>query len=44
MEGNAPAISTRGVKQAAFEKGRLTLLLGSGRYEFTAPQTRRTSD
>ena len=35
-EGNAPAISARGVKEFAFKDGRLTLLLGSGRYEFKA--------
>lgn len=33
-EGNVPAISTRGVQSATFKEGRLTLLIGSGRYEF----------
>lgn len=33
-EGNVPAASARGVKSSTFEKGQLTLLVGSGRYEF----------
>jgi alpha-L-rhamnosidase len=33
-EGNVPAASARGVKSSTFENGRLTLLVGSGRYEF----------
>jgi alpha-L-rhamnosidase len=38
-EGTASAISAPGVKESAFEDGRLTLLVGSGRYEFTVRQT-----
>jgi alpha-L-rhamnosidase len=34
-EGNASAVSAPGVKESAFQNGRLTLLVGSGRYEFT---------
>jgi alpha-L-rhamnosidase len=35
-EGNAPAVSVPGVKQSAFKDGHLTLLVGSGHYEFIA--------
>lgn len=34
-EGHIPAASAPGVKRSAFSDGRLTLLVGSGRYEFT---------
>ena len=34
-EGNTSAVSAPGVKESAFRNGRLTLLVGSGRYEFT---------
>lgn len=34
-EGTASATSAPGVKESAFKDGRLTLLVGSGRYEFT---------
>jgi alpha-L-rhamnosidase len=34
-EGHACAVSVPGVKESAFGNGRLTLLVGSGHYEFT---------
>jgi alpha-L-rhamnosidase len=34
-EGEVPAVAARGVKASTFADGRLTLLVGSGRYEFT---------
>jgi alpha-L-rhamnosidase len=34
-EGDVPAVAARGVKASTFADGRLTLLVGSGRYEFT---------
>jgi len=34
-EGDVPAVSARGVKASTYNEGRLTLLVGSGRYEFT---------
>lgn len=33
-EGNVPAVSAPGVRRSAFEEGRLTVLVGSGHYEF----------
>jgi alpha-L-rhamnosidase len=33
-EGDVPAVAARGVKASTFEDGRLTLLVGSGRYNF----------
>jgi alpha-L-rhamnosidase len=39
-EGDNDAVSAPGVKGTAFKDGRLTLLVGSGRYEFTAPPPR----
>jgi alpha-L-rhamnosidase len=35
-EGNAPAVSVPGVQRSEFKDGRLTVLVGSGHYEFTA--------
>jgi alpha-L-rhamnosidase len=37
-EGTAAAGSAPGVKEAAFGNGQLTLLVGSGHYEFTSRQ------
>jgi len=37
-EGKAAAASAPGVKQASFRDGYLTVLLGAGKYEFTASQ------
>ena len=34
-EGDTPAVSASGVQAASFNDGRLTLRVGSGRYEFT---------
>jgi alpha-L-rhamnosidase len=34
-EENVPAVSARGVERSAFKDGHLTLLVGSGDYEFT---------
>jgi hypothetical protein len=33
-EGNVAAVSAPGVKGAVFKDGKVTLLVGSGRYEF----------
>ena len=41
-EGNASAVSAPGVKESAFQNGRLTLLVGSGRYEFTGDRQNPT--
>lgn len=35
-EGNAPAMPASGVKASSWKDGKLTLLVGSGHYEFTA--------
>jgi alpha-L-rhamnosidase len=40
IESSHPAATAKGVKRAAFTDGVLTLSVGSGRYEFTAPQRR----
>jgi alpha-L-rhamnosidase len=41
-EGNAPAKSAPGVQTASWKEGRLTLRVGSGRYEFTTLLNPRT--
>jgi alpha-L-rhamnosidase len=37
-EGNVAAVSAPGVKGAVFKDGKVTLLIGSGRYEFVTPK------
>ena len=37
-EGNVAAVSAPGVKGATFKAGKVTLLVGSGRYEFATPR------
>jgi alpha-L-rhamnosidase len=39
-EGDSSATTASGVKYSAFKDGRLTLQVGSGRYEFTTRQVR----
>jgi alpha-L-rhamnosidase len=39
-EGDSPAESARGVRSFAFQDGQVTLLVGSGHYEFTVPTDR----
>ncbi len=39
-EGNNTAASARGVKESSFKDGQLTLLVGSGHYEFTMQKPR----
>jgi alpha-L-rhamnosidase len=39
-EGDTPAASARGVRSFTFHDGRVTLLVGSGHYEFTVPMDR----
>lgn len=40
-EGNAPAVSAAGVRESVFKDGRLTLLVGSGHYEFAVHRDTR---
>jgi len=43
-EGKATATSAPGVQGFEFKDGRLTLVLGSGNYQFTAPEARSVGD
>jgi len=39
-EGGTPAVSARGVRDVTFKDDQVTLLVGSGHYEFTVPMDR----
>ena len=39
LEADRPAATATGVTSATFNDGALTLLVGSGHYEFTAPRS-----